>query len=158
MKDNKNQSKILNSKINDFKSQLTDAIEECNAVYITSHKDPDFDAIASMGAMGLICKKLKKSRYLVIDEEDFKNLKQREHDMFDKIKDKFVLINMDDYNNNKLENSLLIVVDVNKTFRTPFKNNYKDFNNVVLIDHHKADEDTINCKIKLIKEDSSSFS
>ena len=63
MKDNKNQNKILNSKINDFKSQLTDAIEECNAVYITSHKDPDFDAIASMGAMGLICKKLKKSPY-----------------------------------------------------------------------------------------------
>lgn len=158
MKDNKNQNKILNSKINDFKSQLTDAIEECNAVYITSHKDPDFDAIASMGAMGLICKRLKKSPYLVIDEEDFKNLKQREHDMFDKIKDKFVLINMDDYNNNKLENSLLIVVDVNKTFRTPFKNNYKDFKNVVIIDHHKPDEDTINSKIKLITEDSSSCS
>ena len=158
MKDNKNQSKILNNKINDFKTQLTDAIKECNAVYITSHKDPDFDAIASMGAMGLICKRLKKSPYLVIDEEDYKNLKQREHDMFDKIKDKFVLINMDDYNNNKLENSLLIVVDVNKTFRTPFKNNYKDFKNVVIIDHHKPDEDTINSKIKLIMEDSSSCS
>ena len=31
MKDNKNQSKILNNKINDFKTQLTDAIKECNA-------------------------------------------------------------------------------------------------------------------------------
>lgn len=150
MEDNKNQFKYINSKICDFKETLTEKIKECNAVYIASHRDPDFDAISSMGAMGLICKRLKKSPYLVINEEDYKKLPTKESEMFDRIKDKFVLINMDDYYNNKLENSLLIVVDVNKGFRTPFKNDYDDFSNIIIIDHHETDEDTIKTKDKLI--------
>lgn len=148
--DNKEQIKILNSKINDFKEKLTDAILDCNAVYITSHRNPDFDAIASMGAMALICKKFKKSPYIVIDAEDYEKLPFRESDMLEKIRDKFVVINMDDYNDNKLENSLLITLDVNKGFRTPFKNNYNDFNKIFIIDHHKEDEDTIQTRNKLI--------
>lgn len=153
-----NQIDLLNIKINDFKEKLTKQVLECNQVYLTSHMDPDYDAIASLGAIGLICKRLKKAPYIVVDQKDYDNLPNDRTEMFEKLKEKFVVINKEDFENNKVENSLLITVDVNKGFMTPLKNNYHDFTNVVIIDHHEEDENTIKTKYKLITKDVSSCS
>lgn len=153
-----NQVDLLNKKVNDFKERLTKQILDCNQVYLTTHMDPDYDAIASLGAIGLICKKLKKAPYIVVDEKDYDNLPNDRAEMFEKLKEKFVVINKEDFENNKVENSLLITVDVNKNFMTPLKNNYKDFSNIVIIDHHEEDENTIKTKHKLITKEVSSCS
>lgn len=156
--DNKNQIDNLNKKILEFKEKLTVLVNECNQVYLTTHMSPDYDAIASLGVIGLICKKLKKAPYIIVDQKDFDNLPEDRTEMFEKLKEKFVVINKEDFENNKVENSLLIMVDVNKSFMTPMKNNYKDFNKIIVIDHHLEDEDTIKTKNKLIIKDVSSCS
>lgn len=156
--DNRNQIENLHRKLNDFKEKLVYLINDCNQVYLTTHMSPDYDAIASLGAIGLICKKLKKAPYIIIDQKDYDNLPNDRCEMFEKLKEKFVVINKEDFENNKVENSLLIAVDVNKTFMTPMKNNYKDFDKIVIIDHHMEDENTIKTKNKLIIKNISSCS
>lgn len=47
----------------------------------------------------------------------------------------------------------MIVLDTNKGFMTPLKNNYDDFNNIIVIDHHKTDDNTIKTKNKFILPD-----
>ncbi len=155
---NHNQIESLHKKLNSFKDRLAFLINDCNQVYLTTNLSPDYDAIASLGAIGLICKKFKKAPYIIVDQKDFDNLPNDRADMFEKLKEKFVVINKEDFENNKVENSLLIAVDVNKTFMTPMKNNYKDFENIVIIDHHTEDENTIKTKNKLIMKDVSSCS
>lgn len=155
---NKKQIRTLNEKITEFKDKITGLVTECNQVYLTTHMSPDYDAIASLGALGLICKKLKKAPYIIVDQKDYDSLPQDRAEMFDKLKEKFVIINKQDFENNKVENSLLIMVDVNKGFMTPMKNNYKDFSNIIVIDHHLEDENTIKTKNKLILKEVSSCS
>lgn len=147
---NKKQGKLIREKIAKFKGDLTNLIEDSNQVYLTTHKNIDYDAIASLGAIGLICRKLKKSPYIVVDQEEYDNLPYDKAQMFKKLEDKFVIVNLDWFNNNKTEKSLLITVDVNRQFMTPLKNNYNDFDNIVIIDHHDEDNDTIKTKNKLI--------
>ncbi len=161
MEKDKNQREILKKKISDFKEIITKSVTDCNAVYLVGHKNPDFDAIASLGAMALVCKKLKKAPYIVIDKEDINKLendtrKFYEHEMLEKIKEKFVVINLDDYENNKQDNSLLIILDTNEGFRTPFKNHYKDFKKILIMDHHKISDNTLKVNNKLILNDCAS--
>lgn len=148
------QSELLKKKISEYKEKLTSAIKDCNQVYITTHLNEDYDAIASIGAMALICKRLKKAPYIVVDQKDYDSLSVEKSDMYEALKDKnFVIINLDDFKNNRVENSLLIVLDTNKGFMTPLKNNYDDFNNIIVIDHHKTDDNTIKTKNKFILPD-----
>lgn len=151
MESNGQQSVLTRKKISDFKEKLTDLIEGCNQVYLTTHKNLDYDAIASLGAIGIICRKLNKSPYIIVADDEYENLSFNESQMFKKLEDKFVINNVNWFNENKTEKSLLIMVDVNKKFMTPLKNNYDDFDNIVIIDHHDEDlEDTVKTKNKLI--------
>jgi len=146
------QSELLKKKISEYKEKLTAAIKDSNQVYITTHLNEDYDAIASVGAMALICKRLKKAPYIVVDQKDFDSLSVEKSDMYEALKDKnFVIINLDDFKNNRVENSLLIVLDTNKGFMTPLKNNYDDFNDIIVIDHHKTDDNTI-CRFEQSKK------
>lgn len=159
MKNSEEQSVILKKKISDFKEIITKSVKDCNAVYLVGHKNLDFDAIASLGAMALVCKRLKKAPYIVVDQEELDKLendrkKIYEYEMLEKIKEKFVVINLDDYENNKQDNSLLIILDTSKGFFTPFKNHYDDFKKILILDHHKPDENILNVNNKLILDDS----
>lgn len=161
MKNCEKQSVLLKKKISEFKEIITKSVKDCNAVYLVGHKNLDFDAIASLGAMALVCKKLKKAPYIVIDQEELDKLenddkKFYEHEMLEKIKEKFVVINLDDYENNKQDSSLLIILDTSKGFMTPFKNHYEDFKKILILDHHKLDENTIKVNNKLILDESAS--
>ena len=157
MKSIEKQSATLKQKINDFKDDLTDCIDGCNQVFLISHKNPDFDAIASLGAMALVCKKLKKAPYIIIDE-DIKTLPYEVASMVDKIKEKFIVINTNDYKNNKTDNDLLIMTDVNKDYMTSLENDYKNFKDIVIVDHHIEDKSTVLSRHKLITEQVSSTS
>ena len=111
MENDGKQSVLVKKKIAEFKEILTKSVKDCNAVYLVGHKNLDFDAIASLGAMALVCKRLKKAPYIVIDQEELDRIenddkKFYEHEMLEKIKEKFVVINLDDYENNKQDNEL----------------------------------------------------
>ena len=161
MENDGKQSVLIKKKIAEFKEVITKSVKDCNAVYLVGHKNLDFDAIASLGAMALVCKRLKKAPYIVIDQEELDRIeidkkKFYEHEMLEKIKEKFVVINLEDYENNKQDNSLLIMLDVNANFRTPFKNHYDDFKRILILDHHKIDDDTVMANNKLILDEMAS--
>ena len=163
MENKEKQSIIIKKKISEFKEILTKSVTDCNAVYLVGHINLDYDAIASLGAMALVCKKLKKAPYIVIDQEEIEKLendnkKFYEHEMLEKIKEKFVVINLNDYENNKQDNALLIMLDTSKGFLTPFKNNYDDFKKILIIDHHEQDENTLKVNNKFILDSVSSCS
>lgn len=148
------QPDLLKKKIAEYKEKLVKSIKDCNQVYLTTHLNEDYDAIASIGAMALICKRLKKAPYIVVDQEDFDSLSVEKSDMYESLRDKnFIIINLEDFKNNIVENSLLIVLDTNKKHLTPLKNNYEDFSNIIIFDHHNTDSDTIKTKNKFILPD-----
>ncbi len=157
MKNNEKKLSGIKQSINDFKSIMTEKIEECNQVFLIAHEKPDFDAIASLGSIALICKKLKKAPYIIIND-NFDDLSEEINEMIDKIKEKFIVISVDDYEKNKTDNDLLITVDVNKDFKTALHGKYKQFKNILIIDHHSEDENTIKTKNKLIELNVSSCS
>lgn len=140
-----------------FKTILTSSIESCNQVFLIAHDNPDFDAIASLGAASLICKRLKKAPYIIIDDSSEK-LSDEINEMIDKIKEKFIVITISDYENNKTNNDLLIAIDVNKDFMTSLDGKYKQFKDIIIIDHHSLDENTIKARNKLVRLDVSSCS
>ena len=120
----KTQADILKQEINDFRSILTEKITNCNQVFLISHNIPDFDSIASLGAASLICKKHKEASYIIIND-DYKNLSEEVIDMIEKVKEKFIVITLDDYKQTRTDNDLLITVDVNQGFRTALDGKYK---------------------------------
>lgn len=148
---------LLKQKINAFRSALTNEIDACNQVFLISHEKPDFDAIASLASMALVCKKHKKAPYIIIND-DLSNLSEEINEMIDKIKEKFIVITVDDYEKNRTDNDLLVAVDVNKGFMTALEGKYKQFKNIVIIDHHGEDENTIRTNKKLVLLDVSSCS
>lgn len=157
MKTNGKENNSVKRKIEDFKKTLNKKIDKCNQVFIITHKKPDFDAIASIGAMALICKKLKKASYIIIDD-DYEDLPYKIISMIDKIKDKFIVISLEDYESTRTDNDLLITVDVNKNYMTYLDKKYNYFNDIVIIDHHNEDKSTINSRNKLVLENVSSTS
>ena len=92
---NEKQSSILKQELNEFKDVLSSKIKECNQVFLIAHKNPDYDAIASLGAMSLVCKRHKKASYIIID--DVNDLPEKEKVMIEKIKEKFIVISLKDY-------------------------------------------------------------
>ena len=46
----------------------------------------------------------------------------------------------------KTDNDLLVVLDANKEKQVCCKDVIKDFKDIIIIDHHKEDEGTINTK------------
>lgn len=157
MKNGEKKSSGIKQIINDFRSVITENVGDCNQVFLIAHENPDFDAVASLGAMALICKKHKKAPYIIIDD-NLDDLSDEINEMIDKIKEKFIVISVEDYKNNVTDNDLLIAVDVNKDFRTALSGKYKQFKNIIIIDHHSEDENTIKTKNKLIQLDVSSCS
>ena len=63
------QSELLKKKISEYKEKLTAAIKDCNQVYITTHLNEDYDAIASIGAMRLFVNVLKRLRTLLLTKK-----------------------------------------------------------------------------------------
>lgn len=157
METNKEQPKILKQKISSFKDNLIKLIDDSNQVVITAHLDPDYDALASIAAMSLICKRNKKASYVVIDDK-YDELRENERKMVDWLKDKYIVLNKEEYYNTATDNDLLVTVDVNKKKMTCFEDEYERFKNIAIIDHHYEDLNTISTPNKLITSNVSSCS
>lgn len=157
MKTNEKQPDILKQTINEFRGTLTKNLKECSQVFLVAHEKLDFDAIASLGAMALVCKRHKKAPYIIINDNP-QDLSEEVNEMIDKIKEKFIIMSVDEYENSRTENDLLITIDVNKGFKTSLDGKYKQFKNIIIFDHHSEDENTIKTKNKLILSNVSSCS
>ena len=113
--------------------------------------------------MYILVKKLGKNAHIIIDEplldmepgvkiilEEIKNLSIG--------KENISIINSEKYTKQKSDNDLLITLDLNKKYLTSCENYLDEFKNIIVIDHHESDDNTINTEYKYIDTEVSSVS
>ena len=136
-----------------LKETLTRLLNSNDTVFIISHDRPDFDALGASIGMAFICEKMKKKPYIIINEE-FRNMDKSTSTIVGDMKNRFNVIRTEDIESVKGKNNLLIVLDTNKEYMISVDT--KDFDDVVVIDHHDSDEKTIKNAYKFIDTNVSS--
>lgn len=133
-------------KIRSFEDILCKKIKDCNNIFICGHIDPDFDALASIYGVSRICKYLKKYAYAVIPDSDVSQMSADRLSLYSMITNKYISLSKPK-KELMTEDDLLIIVDVQDDGRIPI-DDYDDFKNVIIIDHHKTPSDKITCQGK----------
>lgn len=139
----------------DLRRSLEKIINNSSKVFIVGHNEPDFDAIASAIGLQVLATKMHKDAFIVIDEEDLepgvKKIINEFHNTYNIINKNRFLKKIDD-------NSSLITTDVNKGYMICLEEYLNIFKNILVIDHHKEDNNTIKTKYKFIDTSKSSAS
>lgn len=121
--------------------KIEEFIKSSSEVFITAHKNIDFDAIGSILGMYYIANKMGKNVHIIIDEENYSSEMKRAINSIKKLD-----IIPEKYNDikDKIDSkSLLIVTDVNVGKRLQ-NNKLLDIKNKMVIDHHIENKDSIN--------------
>ena len=121
--------------IKELKDALEEKINTCSKVFITPHIGPDCDAIGSAIALNIICNKLGKEAFIIIDDKREK-MDNSVKMIIDELPDSINIITSIDALKFLDDDSLLVVVDTNKKDLIPFTY-VEAFKNIVVIDHHK---------------------
>ncbi len=144
--------------LKNLKINLERKITESSSVVIVPHNGIDFDAIAASFAIALIAKKYRKQHYIVVNDPIYKIDHGVQLIMNDAKKD-FVIVTKDKYLQYKNDKDLIVLVDVNKNHLISLKeevSNNKD--NVVIVDHHDGDSNTVKASLYHIDSLASSTS
>ena len=121
---------------------LRTIVLESENVFVMGHKYPDMDALGAAVATKIFANMNDKEAFVVYDEKQLLPDVERAIAKLNESKDGFAhIIRMDTARELKKSNSLLIMVDHSKTSQTMDYDFYKSFDKVVLIDHHRRDED-----------------
>lgn len=139
----------------ELKKVLEGLVKVSDNVFIIGHKDPDFDAIGSAIGLQRLCTYLGKRSYIIVDDKDINPGVKK---IIDEVQCIYKIIDKEKYEKYKKDNSLLIMTDVNKDYLITLKDEVNDFNNILIIDHHKEDEKTVNTDYKYININKSSAS
>jgi len=140
--------------VKDLKYIIENKINESNHVFITFHNCVDIDAIASAIGLSYIIRKLGKEPYIILNDS-YDNIEKGAKKIIDAEIKNYNIISLEIYNKIKTNNDLLIVVDANKEKQVCCKEDLNDFKDIIIIDHHKEEDDTINTEYKFIKKVSS---
>lgn len=149
-KDKLNELKTLKAELKNFKQKLQEKVESCSQVFITTHKNPDVDAISSAIGLSLIAQKLKKKSYIIMDDK-IDTINSGVLTIIDTISDDFQTITTKMYKEIKTDNDLLVVTDTNKRNLICCEEYLDDFKSIIVIDHHNQDSKSIQTLNKFIK-------
>ena len=128
-----------------LKAILEDKINKCDNVVIIPHNNADFDAIGSAIGISLIAKELNKPYTIIVNDPPY-IIESGVKKIIDECKDNYVILKKDKFlkaQNNK-SNTLFILTDVNKTNLICVNDIIPDSDNVIVIDHHNSDKNTVN--------------
>lgn len=140
--------------IKELKSIIENKANESNNIFITFHNCTDIDAIASALGLSYIIKKLGREPFIILNE-NYSDIESGVKKIVDNETHNYNLISLNEYNEIKSNNDLLVVLDANKEKQICCKDALNDFKDIIIIDHHKEDEGTIETRYKYIKEVSS---
>lgn len=143
--------------LREFKETLEQKIKNSDQVFIVPHVGADLDAIASCIAMNYIVKKYNKPVYILLDEDPVK-IEPGVKMIIDEARKNISIVSLEKYKRMSSGNDLLITCDVNKSYLVCCKNELANFNEIVIIDHHNEDANTIATDVKLIQPEKSSAS
>ena len=128
---------------------LESGIKNSSNVFIVGHNNPDFDSIGSSIGLARLVKEYNKDVYIIVDDLKL-NLQSGIVTVMDSVKDDYKFIKKKDVDKLVLKNSLLLVTDVNKRNMVSVGDMLDKFSNIVVIDHHTENEDSIITPYKFI--------
>ena len=141
--------------IKELQYKLEEKIINSNSIIIIPHLNIDFDALSSSMGLSLIASALDKKSFIIIDDQELdygvKNVFQIENNNFN-------FITSTKYLKTYSKNDLFILVDVNKSYLIPLKNDVLISDKTFIIDHHRIDDKSIKSNYKYIYENYSSAS
>lgn len=139
--------------IKDLKKLLLKEVILSKNVFVIGHNNIDLDAFGAMIGIALICKKLRKQTFAIIDDDA---LEESMNEAL-KLKPSWLKINKTKKVKQHITSkSLLIIVDTNKEQLVSLKDELKSFKKIIIIDHHKTNEDTIKTPYLFIDNNASS--
>ena len=128
-----------------LKAVLEEKINKCDRVVIIPHNNADFDAIGSAIGISLIAKELNKP-YTIIVNDPPHIIESGVKKIIDECKDNYEILKKDKFlkaQSNK-SNPLFILCDVNKANLICVNDILPDKEDVIVIDHHNSDKNTVN--------------
>ena len=149
------QSESIEDKLNSLKVTLDNLIDRHTRVFIVPHDRADMDSLGACIGMSLICKNKGKMPFIVINDAE-KDIEAVTKEVICEIIDEFNFINKEEAKNLIDDNSLLLVVDTNKKKMISLNDCLDDFKEIMVIDHHRTGEDTIETNNLFIDESISS--
>ena len=132
----------MESFLQSLKLSLDQLIEKNDTVFIVGHNDTDFDSLGSCLGLALICKRFKKPVYIVMDDDESKMYPELKT-LVDEVRNRIPVIKAKEVDGHITDNSLLLVTDTNKKHLISVGKSSSDFSDVLVLDHHKKDANTI---------------
>ena len=129
--------------INTLKKEIFKKIYLSKEVYLMAHRNIDLDAFASMAGFSLIVKKMRRPVYIVIDDD---KIEAATSSAIENVKENVKIITSKEAKKQKKAKSLLVVLDVNKPNRMSNEEFVKEFDQIIIIDHHNITSDTLKIK------------
>lgn len=144
--------------IKDLKVYMSSRIIKANNVILIPHNNPDFDAIGAAAGMTLVAKKFKKQSKIIVND-NLSMIDPGVKIIIDELnRDSDLIIDKNKYDKIKHEEDLFILADVNKRNLISVNDLLVNENNVVIIDHHNEDENTVKSCYKFLNTKISSAS
>lgn len=132
----------MSAGLKELKEILEKSIKNASNVFIVGHNEPDFDAVGSAIGLQEYVNSFDKNAYIVIGEQDIA-LEAGVKKIVDENREKFNFITLEEFEKLKDKDSLLITTDVNKKYLVAVEKYLDDFKDIIIIDHHEQDENTI---------------
>ena len=138
--------------INDYNVKIKRLIKNSDEIYIMGHKHLDLDALGASLGMYYYTNKCGKNSYIIIDD---KELELSSEKVIERVRFNTNIITNSEMNNLIGDNSLLIIVDFNKSFLAQNSSIIDNFKNILILDHHDMGEGTIERGLRIIDTSSS---
>ena len=136
-----------------IKDTLNKVLLNNDTVFIVPHfyPNPDFDALGAVLGISLICKKYKKKAYIIIDT-DINKFGTEEKKVVEYLAENYNVVNSKLASELITDKSAMLAVDVSRhnLLSEGINALIPKFNDVFILDHHKEDENVIDCKYKFI--------
>ena len=121
---------------------LQTIISESEDVFIVGHRFPDMDALGAAITMKNFVNLSGKEAYVVYDPDQLMPEVSRAIDLINETEEGFAhIVKLEKAFDMKTANSLLVMVDHSKISQTLNLDFYKSFNKLIVIDHHRRDDD-----------------
>lgn len=140
----------------DHKKKINRILKRSQNIFIVAHQDLDLDAIGSSLGMYELASHYHKNCYLIINDRKNELGVQK---VLGKINNKVNMIKsheVEKYLSSHSQKDLLLILDTNKLYLLPDSNLINCFQNIITIDHHETNEQSISKGLVLIDTNSSS--
>ena len=143
--------------IKELKDKVEYNINKTDKTIIVPHNGVDCDAIASSIGLSLLARKYKKDCDIVMNDSP-SSIDSSIKELIEKEKKNFNIINLNKYCSIASKNDGFILSDVNKDYKVSVKEYLTNPDNIVIIDHHDPDKDTVKSNYEFIDTSYSSAS